>query len=213
MGAVSAAWSVARFGGVAGLLIACGGRENRAPVADAGDAPLLCDTDFTRFEHVPRVSFRDDVMPVFGLMCAVSSCHTGGTPAAHLYLGVHCQYDAKARQSCRFVDVPDPNGTYQPLTESVLDSVRAALLSPSVTAPAVARVVPGNPGASFLVDKIAGTQGDRGYDCTAAQSPGVSNQPCGVTMPFGSDPLCMIASDTSRFDAVVTWIAQGARDD
>ena len=214
MGAASAASSLAWFLGVAGLLVACGGRENRAPEADAdaGNTPRVCDTDFTRFENTPRASFRDDVMPVFGLMCTLSSCHSGETPAAHLYLGVRCQYDPNARLSCKFPDASDPDNTFQPLTQTVLDSVRAALLSASVTAPAVARVVPGKPGASFLVDKIAGTQGDRGYDCTAPPSAGTSSDPCGMSMPFGSDPLC-ITGDAARFDAVVTWIAQGARDD
>jgi hypothetical protein len=200
--------------GVGCLLVACGGDgTGKRAAADGGAEAVLCDTDFTRVQGAARVSLRDDVMPVFGLSCVTNSCHLGApaTSAAHLYLGVRCKYDPGSLQ-CVFPDAPDADpGKPQPLPQSIVDAVHEALLAPSVTAPAVWRVTPGDPGASFLVDKLAGTHNDRGYDCARAAQGDPREGPCGAAMPLGGGTLCLAGErGRKRFDTVVAWIAQGA---
>lgn len=198
------------------LLGACAGGGTGGGSGDAGAASSpLCDTDFSRLEGAAAVSFEADVMPMFGLMCAQSMCHAGTTPRAELYLGVRCRYDPEAR-SCTFPSVApaDPlSNEPQPLTRTVVDAVYESLMRPSTVAPAVRRVAPGDPGASFLVDKIAGRHNDRGYDCTSPSAE-LPPMPCGSPMPFGTPGLCVL-SETSqaRFDVIATWIAQGAKND
>jgi hypothetical protein len=171
--------------------------------------------DFTRLATAEHVTFRDDVMPILGLQCTQSSCHVGDAPAAKLYLGVRCVYDQKSPHHCTFVDAPDPASStgVMPLTADIVERVYQGLLAPSNTAPEVQRVTPGDPRASFLIDKIGGTHDDRGYDCVALGSMGVGG-PCGSAMPFGSSGLCDLGDQgPPAFDTIAAWVLQGARDD
>lgn len=198
---------------LAGLLVGCDSGGGGA--SGGADAAIPCETDFIRLASAEHVSLRDDVMPIFGLSCTMSSCHGGDTPAAKLYLGVRCVYDESSPHRCTFPDTPDaapwPPGA-MPLTPEVVDRVYESLLAASDTALNVPRVAPGDPGASFLVDKISGTHNDRGYDC--ASSGAVDFGPCGAAMPFGTSGLCDLGGPTSsQFNTIAAWVLQGARNE
>jgi hypothetical protein len=198
---------------LAGVLVGCASGGDK----DSGgaDAAVTCETDFTHLATAERVSLRDDVMPIFGLSCTMSSCHGGDTPAAKLYLGVRCVYDENSPHRCTFPDsldgAPWPPDT-MPLTAEGMDRVYSDLLAASGTAPSVPRVTPGDPAASFLVDKIRGTHNNRGYDCVSS-SP-VEFGPCGSAMPFGTSGLCGADTfDSTSFNTIAAWVLQGARNE
>ena len=155
-------------------------------------------------------------MPIFGLSCDASDCHNARDRKSGLGLGWPCAYDV-ASGACVFPAAQDPNATGsnppKPLTEDVVDAVYADLLADSATAAAsgVKQVVPGDPARSFLLDKLADTQGSRGYACTNQDPSHEANPlPCGAAMPLGGS-MCQGADGQSRFDLVARWIAQGAR--
>ena len=187
----------------------------------AGAATADCNhIDFPSYATAPPVSFRNDVMPLFGFQCTQSSCHRPRDHKAGLVLGYRCAPDPEAKWKCRFPTAP----TYiagstsidemkeQPLDDATLAMVRASLLAPAETVDGktVARVAPMHPEASFLLQKVAGTQNAQGYECTN-QDPRYSQDPCGILMPLGGEPMCQ-GSYRPRFDALATWIAQGAPD-
>lgn len=158
----------------------------------------------------PAVSFKTDVMPIFGFACAGSACHSTGRKAG-LYLGPKCDFDSATRK-CNYPTAadPDPNKS-QPLTDANVLEVYNALKEASKTAPAVKRVEPGDADASFLVDKVAGIQNDKSLSCTN-QDPNVAKAgPCGDPMPLVGGPLCNTGSTgQTRLDTIVNWVAQGA---
>lgn len=80
--------------------------------------------------------------------------------------------------------------------------IHAQLLAPSVTAPAVARVQPGAPKASFLLIKIDGCQDDVELEC---ERQGLVGGPCGQSMPAYITLLAPEQRDVFR-----RWIIQGA---
>jgi hypothetical protein len=157
------------------------------------------------------LSFKDDVMPIFGFACAGSSCHSGSRPKADLFLGPKCDY---SNGDCIWPDQPntDNPAAGQPITQADIDKVHSQLLASSLTASAAKRVVPSDPDASFLVDKIAGIQNDKGLTCTNTET-NAEVGPCGQWMPYTGGPLCGrgSASGQARVDTIVNWIAQGAK--
>jgi len=150
-------------------------------------------------------------MPIFGLSCIASSCHDQSAKKANLILGdpsacgpmgTSC-YDAAAKWSYTF-KTPPP----ETLVQTVLDNL--VTNGTSATNPALRRVVPQNPGDSFLVDKITGQQNSKQYpgQCTNLDPtrPGV----CGSDMPQGiTGGMCAEQSD--RVQAIAMWIQQGAQ--
>jgi hypothetical protein len=157
------------------------------------------------------VSFKTDVMPIFGFSCAGTSCHSGTRPKAGLYLGPKCDF---AQGKCTYPSVPNTGNPSagQPLTDEDILNTYNDLMEASVTAPAVKRVVPSDPGASFMIDKVAGIQNDKGLTCTNTESnPDVG--PCGQWMPYTGGPLCKtgMTAQTTRVDVLVNWVAQGAK--
>lgn len=215
------------MGGAAGTLGSGGsgaaaGMASSGGSAGAGGAPMAdCDhIDFASYAKAPPVSFRSDVMPIFGFQCTLSSCHRPADHKAGLVLGYRCAPDMSAKFGCRFPTAP----TYiegstsidatkeQPLDEATVAMVRMSLLSPAetVNGKTVARVAPMHPEASFILQKVAGTQNKQGYTCTN-QDPRYSQDPCGILMPLGGEPMCQ-GSYRPRFDALAAWIAQGAPD-
>lgn len=217
-----AARSIALFSiALSGVLpLACSGRDPGSPAGTGGGAGAggagaqgtggdggKCAV--TPSAGAPAVFFRSDVMPIFGFSCAGSQCHSGTRPKAGLSLGPRCD---PMGTDCVWPSQPntDNPSAPQPITEGDFQNVYDALMAPSVTAPAVKRVVPGKPEASFLVDKIAGTQNDKGYACT-----NTGNDPtvgvCGDHMPQTVGPLCSTGkTGPDRVAAIVNWIAQGA---
>jgi hypothetical protein len=110
----------------------------------------------------------------------------------------------------------------QPITAQIAAAVYQNLLlsSTTVTSQQVMRVVPGNPGQSFLILKLANKQNSFNFQCMNQDPSHESNPPpCGVGMPqqtsgvpasFCDDP----ADDgPARVDTVARWIAQGAMND
>jgi hypothetical protein len=161
----------------------------------------------------PAISFRNDILPIFGLDCVTSDCHDPQYVRAGLYLGHNCAYDANAKWKCSFPSNPNPDPVQpQPDDEQTVAAVYAGLLAPAqtVTSPTVYRVKPGDPENSFLVLSLANQQNSRGYMCVN-QDPSheVQPPPCGVQMPQNQDSFCTGISQP-RFDAIVEWIAQGA---
>ena len=167
-----------------------------------GGAPATCDVDFTDLASAPAVSFRNDVMPIFGLSCTASTqCHgsTAIRPKAGLFLGPTCQYDTTT-MTCPY--------TMTPLTDEIVNMVHTNLLMASLTAPAVQRVVPGNPGSSFIIHKTADIHETQGFACTMQDS--TATTPCGNEMP-PSATLCLQNNGQVRFDRLAKWILDGAQ--
>jgi hypothetical protein len=161
----------------------------------------------------PTISFRNDILPIFGLSCVTSDCHDPHDAKAGLNLGYKCLYDAAAKWRCTFPaqSNSDP-AVAQPDDEGTIAAIYASLLAPAATvaSPTVYRVKPGDPENSVLVLKLADQQNSRGYTCVNQDPSHETNPPpCGVSMPQGGDPFCS-GADRSRFDAIVAWIAQGA---
>ncbi|HVU03558.1 MAG TPA: hypothetical protein VHE30_17485 [Polyangiaceae bacterium] len=197
--------------GVTLLLTACGNSDGggSSPPPSGGCAGI----DYAAYASAPTVSLKEDVMPIFGGSCTTTDCHNSPEKKAGLYLGVRCN---TVNRVCTFPDAVDPNATNshpaEPLTQEVLDAVYLSLTSPSTTAPSAQRVVKNDPEHSFLIQKLAGTQADHGYECENQDPSHTSNpQPCGDSMPLGSTALCE-GSSRDRFDKIAAWIAQGANE-
>jgi hypothetical protein len=180
--------------------------------ADSGPLPpAICDTDSAAIASraPPEVSFRRDVMPIFGQSCNLSACHDPDKPEAELRLGVRC---VTANGRCVFPDAPGarPNDP-QPLTEDEVTVVLANLVDvESRTVPGLNVVTRGDIDQSFLVRKIAGDFRDQGYVCTDLDP--TDDHPCGVAMPWNSPALCLGTNGQARFDLIAAWIIQGAQD-
>ena len=58
---------------------------------------------------------------------------------------------------------------------------------------------------------LANQQNSRGYACVDQDVSHETNPPpCGVSMPQNGDMFCT-GTEQPKFDAIVAWIAQGAR--
>lgn len=182
--------------------------------ANSGGGEPTCDVDFSRLDGADPVSFRSDVMPIFGLSCNTSQCHDADRPKAQMYLGPRCKYNADSGE-CVFNQEGQPPqdglDMEDPLTDMVVQQILSNIVSAaSATAPALNRIEPGDPGNSFLIDKIADRQDDLSVDCTP-QDPTAVGQ-CGSPMPPPSATLCLQKNGQGRFDTIATWVLQGAAD-
>jgi hypothetical protein len=160
--------------------------------------PTGCDTiDYASYKTGAAVSLMTDVMPIFGGSCTASDCHNSHDHKAGLDLGVRCQPSGSgATYSCAFPTVdPDPSlsNPPKPLTQAIVDATHASLMLPSTTvkSPTVARVVPGDPEHSFIIQKVTDKQAQPGYTCENQDPTHTTNPvPCGALMPLNSSPLC-----------------------
>jgi hypothetical protein len=192
------------LGAFALSLFGCGNKTEEQGSTACLDIPSLPST--------PAISFRGDLMPIFGLSCIASSCHDQTKHAANLVLGdpsacgpvgTSC-YDQAAKWSYTF-KTPPP--------ETLVSAVLANLVNtPSVTNPAVPRVAPQNADNSFLVDKVAGVQNTKQYPGTCTNQdpsrPGV----CGSDMPQGVvGGFCENAESAKKVQAIAQWVQQGAQ--
>jgi len=149
-----------------------GGAQASGGATGSGGAATTdaCGLDFATLPPNAPVSLKDDLLPIFGLSCAGTSCHSAPTKKGGLYLGPKCDFDTAAKWSCKFPTAPntDPEAS-QPVTQQVLDDVWASLMENAKTvtgpAPVVKRVTPGAPQTSFLIDKTSDKQNQRGYVC------------------------------------------------
>jgi hypothetical protein len=214
-GAPGAGGGPVASGGTVGAGGVVGGTGGTPAATGGTPAATGCNVDFTRFTpNSTPVSFKTDVMAIFGAACVAGGCHGPSDKKAGLYLGVHCDFDAAAKWRCTFPAVSNPDMTQgQQLTQQIVDEVYASVMASSMTAPVAKRVVAGQPAQSFLVDKTSGKQNTKGYQCTNQDSShSAMITPCGDPMPQGTDSLC--ASGTTgpaRFDAIVQWIVNGAQ--
>jgi len=169
--------------------------------------------DISALPSTPEVSFRNDLMPIFGLSCIASSCHDQSAKKANLILGdpsacgpmgTNC-YDAAAKWSYTFQTNPADR-------EALVATVLANLVNvASATIPGVPRVASGNAENSFLVDKVAGQQNSKQYPgpCTN-QDPSRPAGACGSDMPLGT-PKGFCGDSPNKVQAIAQWIQQGAK--
>jgi hypothetical protein len=136
------------------------------------------------------VSFRGDLMPLFGQRCTFGGCHDGRETTGQLRLGDPCVYDP-LRGVCTLE--PDSTGP------EVARVIHGNLLSPSNAAPLLKRAEPYRLDRSFMLYKLSG--------CQNAFSERTGCTRCGDVMP-PNDPLR--ASDPDVFATIARWIAQGA---
>jgi hypothetical protein len=179
-----------------------------------GGAADCMHIDYSAYAAMPAVSFRQDILPIAGFACTLSSCHSPRNPKAGLNLGNRCAFDTSSKWKCTFPPAPqDPNDLTKPAPddESTVAAVYASITAPSTTVNggAVMRVKPGDPANSFLVLKLADQQNSRGFMCTN-QDPASGVSPCGTSMPLDQDLFCE-GSYRARFDAIAAWVAQGAK--
>jgi len=137
------------------------------------------------------VSFRADLMPLFGARCTFGGCHDGRDTTGQLRLGDPCVYDPT-----RGVCALGPDST----SPEVATIIHGNLLSPSNAAPALKRAEPYRLNESFMLYKLSGCQNafPERTGCTR----------CGDPMPPG-DPLRQ--NDPDIFEEIARWIAQGAK--
>jgi hypothetical protein len=201
--------------GGGGVATATGGASGAAGAA-VKDCTQINYADYM-MPGLPVISLKNDLLPMFGLSCVVSDCHNAAEtmPRAGLNLGYKCAYDVAAKWKCTFPTAPTDNKGMdpQPVDDATTAKVYASLLgmSPTVTGPApVARVKPTDPQHSFLMQKLANSQTMQGYTCMNQDASHESMPPdCGVSMPQNQALFCE-GSSRPKFDAIATWIAQGA---
>jgi hypothetical protein len=167
-----------------------------AGVSCGGDGPTtppvsICDMieDYTASTTTP-LTFTADIQPVImnSLTCGlVSQCH-GNTPVT---------IDAAGLKTFSYVG--------DPMT------VRAAMLEPSVNAPTMANVVPGQVSQSLMAYKLSGVDGLR---CLSSRSPSAcaDGASTGTETDCGDDMPSMPGGTLSAADRtkILDWIAQGA---
>jgi hypothetical protein len=203
-----------------GTLCGAAGCSAKADAPDgtggAGGETGCSTIDYASYKTGATVSFKNDIMPIFGSACATSSCHNVHDHIAGLNLGVRCTPPPKGVTVCTFPDTVDTSGNSSnppaPLTPQIISDAYTSLMQASTTVQAgnVMRVVPGDPEKSFVIQKVTGTQGDQGYTTCKSQdsSHAVTPDPCGDSMPLGT--LLCEGSSRPRFDMLARWIAQGA---
>jgi hypothetical protein len=195
-----------------------GGTTGMAGMATGGPGTTCATTNLAGYTpNAAQVSFTNDILPMFGLSCVTSDCHNSADsqPRAGLPLGHKCAYDMAAKWKCTFPAAPaDPNDLASmpaPNDAATVMAIYQALMMPSKTAPAMARVKPGDPSNSFLMLKLANLQNSRMLTCMNQDSSHEMNPgPCGVNMPQGADPWCDSMSSRPKMDAIGQWIANGA---
>lgn len=156
--------------------IACAQAEAEAPPAPA----QACAADQEDSTPKTNPSFRRDIQPVFAVSCALSTgCHgtdNGAPPLSPPLLG--------------------PRSNVSP-DDAMLSLMLADLLKPSAQAPGLARVKPGRPDESYLIQKLEGT-----HACSAGTCP----NGCGSRMPPLGDPLA-----PEQIAQIRDWILHGAQ--
>jgi hypothetical protein len=157
---------------------ACGGDDESGSGGGGGGTSETC-SDFSNASGSP--SFKDDVMPVFSLSCALSaSCHAAPTGMEGLVLG-------------------QPNAMGPP-DQTLIDNVHANLVGTASTESSLPRVEAGNPGGSWLMLKVGYTLEELTSTCDTG-----CTDDCGDPMPPPGGGL-----DAERRDIIAAWIASGA---
>jgi hypothetical protein len=174
------------------------------------DGPGPC-VDLNQLPTTPTISFKNDLMPIFGLSCIASSCHDTSAHKADLILG---DPSACGKPTC-FDGSAKWKYTFPPgnPSDALVLQVAQNLVKASTTIPSVMRVTPNQPENSFLMDKLLGLETSKPYvpQCKN-QDPSKSPNQCGGTMPLDSPSLCdPVAGDPTKVQAIAMWIQQGAQ--
>jgi hypothetical protein len=116
----------------------------------------------------PAVSFKTDVMPIFGASCASSSCHgIADSPKGGLFLGAELAHGSDAQ------------------------TVHDALVGmPSQQLPMMSFIAPSDPANSYLMHKLDADQCQFQTQCVASD--------CLKTMPYDVGQLAVEKRDTVR---------------
>jgi hypothetical protein len=189
-------WSIASLFGVSLCSVSCGGGSGGAQPSPGCD-PL---TNYTASSTMP-LSFATDILPI---LSGVTSCGAGGI--------CHGDPPMQLTSSGKTLQFGPQTGGVMNVSAAM---VKAALLGPSVNAPSMSLVVPGNVGASFLAHKISGMDALTCIqtNCTAHATIGTNPPapaqltPCGDPMPRPGGMLS--AADKTK---ILDWIKQGAAD-
>jgi hypothetical protein len=158
------------------------------------------------------VSFRNDVLPIFGLSCAIGPCHGAMEKEANLFLAPACKYNA-ATMKCEFAAPgTEPLPGQDELTDEVVAQILANLVGvPSGTIGSVERVKAGAPMESFLIQKVTDQQNALGHVGCVKQFADAMGE-CGDAMPPTGQALCEQKGGPERVALIARWIAQGALD-
>jgi hypothetical protein len=189
------------------------GSGGTTPGSGGGGSTDACNLNFATLPANAPVSFKDDLMPIFGLHCAGDSCHTAPVNKGGLNLGPKCDFNETAKWRCVFPTAPNPTSGSAPLTQADIDAAYASLMeaAKTVNGGTVKRVNPGSPETSFVIHKASGTQDQKGHACTN-QDPMAGVGPCGNGMPPLGDPLCRTGqTGGSKYTAIAQWIKNGAQ--
>jgi hypothetical protein len=138
-------------------------------------------------------SLKNDVIPIFAVSCAFSSCHASeSNPMGGLYLGPNIN---------NVMGTASATPPYYPPDDATLAKIHAGLVGAksklAVTMPVVEA---NNPKNSFLMHKVDGDQACVDIACNA-----ISTGKCGQSMPQLSAPI-----EPAAAGAIRDWIAQGA---
>jgi hypothetical protein len=139
------------------------------------------------------VSFADDIVPLFRRTCSANTaCHGNARTygSADLFLG-------PPLRSLDGSDLPPPG-------PEVLIAIHRDLVTPSLHAPSMLRVTPGDPARSFLMHKLDATYGCGRIECTWID-PETNEPSCGGPEPYAGEMLELEPRNLIR-----RWIAQGA---
>jgi hypothetical protein len=162
--------------------------------ASPGPSESCRSFDYATYAAGPKhVSFKSDVVPIFGTACAFSACHAAeSNPMGGLYLGPNVNNTMDKDTSVPPFYPPD-DATLAKIHGGLVD-VKAKL------ALTMLLVHAGSPKDSFLMHKIDGDQGCAGIACNP-----IDTGTCGEAMPQRSASL-----DPGASTAIRDWIAQGA---
>jgi hypothetical protein len=163
-------------------------------IACSEEADVCADiTGYTAKSTAP-VSFATDIYPIFADTNVTNGC--GQTTICH------------GNPPGGLDDIFTPTKYLQFLREPAdIAMARAELLMPSVNAPSMQRVVPGNVGQSFLAYKIW-DKSRTGLACVASKCEAGAG--VGTAMPCGDQMPSVGTIDPADRDLILDWIAKGA---
>jgi len=163
-------------------LLAC------APETSTPPSPKCMELATYQATTLTPLTFTNDIYPIISSVDMTNGC--GMSTICHGPTAM--KIDPTGTKDLKFVDPPA--------------TVRAALLMNAVHAPSMARVAPGNVGASFLAYKLSAKDGLACANSMCSAAAGIGTAPCGDPMPsLGT------LTDTDR-TKILDWIAQGANE-
>lgn len=176
-------------------------------------APSPCTIPDLSVDAGAPVSFRTDVMPILAFGCAGGRpCHNAADREADLFLGPKCLFNPETK-GCDFATnaASARPEVQEELTEALANEVHADLVDvSSATFSPLARVLPGDPAGSFLIEKVTDTHNPAGRTGCEKQTSKSATGPCGDPMPPLGGALCTQPGGGDRVLLIARWIAQGA---